>query len=209
MLELQEEYLADDLTWPRDAAERWTEEEAHAFFDSGGLRVPGGGGADQATGAAAASTSGASTEPGAYLAPVCYEVIHSHVNVRSMPSVGGDHLGMRRRGATVLASARQGAWIHLTDADDGWMMVDGLEVKMGQLMRVHAAPVPSEFASWQITRAGGCAAYADAGGGETAGWLEEGSTANAIAESGGWAQVAMPWAGGSEAWIELDACLAG
>ena len=72
-------------------------------------------------------------------------------------------------------------------------------------------------APWPLTRLtapdvghlGGCAAYAEAGGGEAAGWLEEGATLNVVAESGGWAQVAMSWAGGSEAWIELDSCLAG
>ena len=208
MLELQEDYLADDLKWPRDA-ESWTEAEAHAFFDSGGLRVPDAGGADQATGAAAAASSSvAAAEPGAYLAPVCYEVTHSHVNVRSTPSIAGANNGMMRRGATVLASSRQGAWIKLSGADGGWMMVDGLEAKMGQLMRVHATPAPPDT-SWQITRAGGCAAHAEAGGGEPAGWLEEAATVDVIAESGGWVQVAMSWSGGSEAWIELDSCLAG
>ena len=206
MLELQDEYCADDLTWPRDEAERWTEEDAHAFFDSGGATLPSANGTDQAT--VATASSSAAAEPGGYLAPVCYEVTHSHVNVRAMPSVGGDNLGIKRQGATVLARARQGVWIRLAGEDDGWMMVDGHEVKMGLLMRVHATPAPPD-SSWQITRAGGCAVHAEAGGGEAAGWLEEGATLTVTAESGGWAQIAMAWAGGSEAWIELDSCLAG
>ena len=38
MRELQDEYLADDISWPTDALQ-WSEAEAHTFFDSGGERA--------------------------------------------------------------------------------------------------------------------------------------------------------------------------
>ena len=210
MLELEEEYLADDLSWSREAAECWTEEAAIAFFASGGLERPG---EQRPTGAGAAEPTPAEPVANApddsgpsYLAPVCYEVVHSYVHIRAAPSVSSASRGMKKRGESVLADLRQGAWIRLVD-NAGFMLLDGQEVKLGELMKLGETVAPPE-ARWQVTRPGGCATYAQPGADERTGWLAEAATADVAGESGGWVRVRQP-TDGADVWVELDAFLAG
>ena len=81
-----------------------------------------------------------------------------------------------------------------------------IQVKLGELMRVHTMGPPEE-ATWMVTRGGGCALYREAGGGERVGRLPEGAHATCTSESGEWATVRTPE--GAEAWVEIDAFLAG
>jgi len=150
----------------------------------------------------------------AFIAPVCFEVVHAMVHVRDHPDVNSRSLGSHRKGEVLLVEARKGAWLRLA-AERGaptgpsrWMLSDGASVGLKLLMQQYESTLPGGTC-YQVTRSGPCLAYDEPGGlGKSSPneSLQEGVDVDVLSECGHWVKLRDQ---ASFAWVELDIFLAG
>ena len=69
-----------------------------------------------------------------------WEVVHSLVNMRAAPRLGAMKVGELRRGDQLIAAREEGGWVLVagkvsTDARERWVLVDGRDLGLGELLR--------------------------------------------------------------------------
>jgi hypothetical protein len=78
-----------------------------------------------------------------------WEVVHSLVNMRAAPRLGAMKVGELRRGDQLIAAREEGGWVLVagkvsTDARERWVLVDGRDLGLGELLsRVDSKREPS------------------------------------------------------------------
>mmetsp|Transcript_46652 Transcript_46652/g.77162 ORF Transcript_46652/g.77162 Transcript_46652/m.77162 type:complete len:309 (-) Transcript_46652:216-1142(-) len=152
-----------------------------------------------------------------FLAPICYEVVHTMVNIRESPSVDAKPLGVTHKGDKVLVSGRQGDWLMLSSMQatggeaftSGWMLHNGASVGLRKALLTRYEEELPGGTSYQVTRSGTCEAYEEPGGvgvGRPLHSLQEGTNVEVVAECGHWVKLK---ASSGPRWVELDIFLAG
>ena len=88
-----------------------------------------------------------------------YRVIHHpHVAVRRSPSVTSEAVGRKQNGDIVRATRVMGDWIEL-EGGQGWMLIDGSQVKLGILLEEFSNSRPYSPAPLKAPRETGVREY--------------------------------------------------
>jgi len=126
--DVQADCFAEDVDLP-DPLPCWTEAQWVCYFESGGDV------------AAAIEVLAPKQSSG----PVRYEVVHTTCFVRASPNTSAKAVRQHPRGTVVEASEVRGGWVLLSDTTpplpamsptgECWMLIDGKEVGLGELLR--------------------------------------------------------------------------